>query len=250
MLVTGGVLVGAVLAAGGCHEVQAIADGPGNTIRRKPASGTTLEPESQSDSPLAGRQSSCLLLRMAGSISGQCLSWNPENYPEPAWLSVPSSRQTVARSCSGGIRCSNGCSSTLPAQRSRSAEVGAAPLSISWSDAGIVFSEAGSTRIMRVSPNGGQPEVLVDFTKSDELVDGPQFLPDGRTLLYSVAKRTADFDQSLGHSAGRRAGSRDRCAQDTDRRGQPCLGMYRPDISPISREERCSPCRSISAASR
>ena len=69
-------------------------------------------------------------------------------------------------------------------------EVGAAPLSISWSDGGIVFSESGSARIMRVSPNGGQPEVLVDFTKSDELVDGPQFLPDGRTLLYSVAKRT------------------------------------------------------------
>ena len=43
-----------------CHEVQAIPDGPGDTIRRKPASGTTLEPESQSDSPLAGRQPSCL----------------------------------------------------------------------------------------------------------------------------------------------------------------------------------------------
>ena len=108
----------------------------------------------------------------------------------------------------------------------------------------------GSTGIMRVSPNGGKPEVLVDLSKSDELADGPQFLPDGRTLLFSVAKRTGAVDQSLGHSAGRRAGSRDRCAQDTDRGGKPCRGTFRPDISPTCREERCSPCRSISAASR
>ena len=43
---------------------------------------------------------------------------------------------------------------------------------------------------MRVSPNGGKPEVLVDVTKSGELLEGPQFLPDGRMLLFAVAKRT------------------------------------------------------------
>jgi serine/threonine-protein kinase len=70
-------------------------------------------------------------------------------------------------------------------------EVGPAPASISWNEHGLVFSEAVSGRIMRVSPNGGKPEVLLDLSKSDELADGPQFLPDGRTLLFSVAKRTA-----------------------------------------------------------
>ena len=60
MLVTGGVLIGAILAAAAVVEVQAVPDGSGNAIRREPASGTTVEPESQSDSPLAGRQSSCL----------------------------------------------------------------------------------------------------------------------------------------------------------------------------------------------
>ncbi len=69
-------------------------------------------------------------------------------------------------------------------------EVGSAPYSTSWSDAGILYSRLGMA-IMRVSPNGGKPEVAVDLTASDELADGPELLPGGRTLLFSVAKRTA-----------------------------------------------------------
>ena len=69
-------------------------------------------------------------------------------------------------------------------------EVGGAPTSLSWSDAGIVYSESGGGRIMRVPAGGGTPEVLVDLGKSDELADSPRLLADGRTLLFSVAKRT------------------------------------------------------------
>ena len=67
---------------------------------------------------------------------------------------------------------------------------GLAPYSFSWSDAGILFTRLG-TGIMRVSPNGGKPEVLVDMSKSDELADNPHFLPDGRTLLFTTVKRAA-----------------------------------------------------------
>ncbi|MBA3295969.1 MAG: serine/threonine-protein kinase [Acidobacteria bacterium] len=68
-------------------------------------------------------------------------------------------------------------------------QIGAAPTSMSWSNNGILFARAGG--IMRVSPNGGQPEVLVDMSKSDDSLDSPRFLPDGRTLLLTIAKRIA-----------------------------------------------------------
>ena len=103
---------------------------------------------------------------------------------------------------------------------------------------------------MRVSPNGGKPEVLVDLSKSDELADGPQFLPDGRTLLFSVAKRTAAainrWDTAQVVVQAPETGVR----KTLDRGGKPCRGTFRPDISPTYREGRCSPCRSISAALR
>ena len=69
-------------------------------------------------------------------------------------------------------------------------ETGLAPYSLSWSDNGILFTRLG-TGIMRVSPDGGQPEVLVDMSRSDEVAANPQFLPDGRTLLFTTVRRTA-----------------------------------------------------------
>ena len=44
---------------------------------------------------------------------------------------------------------------------------------------------------MRVSPNGGKPELLVDLSSSDDLAYGPQLLPDGDTLLFTIVKRTS-----------------------------------------------------------
>jgi len=67
-------------------------------------------------------------------------------------------------------------------------QVGPAPSSIAWGDAGILYSLLG-TGIMRVSPNGGKPEVLVSLT--EDLGDSPQLLPDGRTLVFTIVKRTS-----------------------------------------------------------
>ena len=57
-------------------------------------------------------------------------------------------------------------------------------LGMTWDSAGIVFGQA--TGIMRVSPDGGQPEVLVS-AKDGELVYGPQVLPGGEWVLFTVA---------------------------------------------------------------
>jgi serine/threonine-protein kinase len=60
--------------------------------------------------------------------------------------------------------------------------------SMSWGPDGIVFSQAEGG-IMRVSANGGAPEPLVGL-KTGELVYGPQLLPDGRTVLFTLANGT------------------------------------------------------------
>ncbi len=55
---------------------------------------------------------------------------------------------------------------------------------ISWDADGIVFRQPGG--IMRVSANGGQPEVLVSV-KDGEVVHGPQVLPGGEWVLFTLA---------------------------------------------------------------
>jgi serine/threonine-protein kinase len=58
------------------------------------------------------------------------------------------------------------------------------PLGMSWDANGILFGQGPTRSIMRVSPNGGAPETLV---KADTIPYGPQLLPDGDTLLYTLA---------------------------------------------------------------
>ncbi|HYN08687.1 MAG TPA: protein kinase [Vicinamibacterales bacterium] len=57
------------------------------------------------------------------------------------------------------------------------------PMGLSWDADGIVFTQG--PQILRVSATGGNPELLVTF-KSDELVDSPQMLPDGQTVLFTL----------------------------------------------------------------
>jgi eukaryotic-like serine/threonine-protein kinase len=62
-----------------------------------------------------------------------------------------------------------------------------APFGIQWSDHGIVFVQPG-TGIMRVSPNGGTPAMLVRLAPADGLAHGVRLLPDGETLLFTLAR--------------------------------------------------------------
>ena len=60
-----------------------------------------------------------------------------------------------------------------------------APFGLRWDTDGIVFGQ-GSKGIMRVSANGGRPEVLVSV-KNGEVAYGPQVLPDGEWVLFTIA---------------------------------------------------------------
>jgi eukaryotic-like serine/threonine-protein kinase len=60
---------------------------------------------------------------------------------------------------------------------------------VSWVDDTIYFAEwvSGPGRIVRMSSNGGETEVLVE-PKENERLYFPRLLPDGRTLLFTVAR--------------------------------------------------------------
>ena len=59
---------------------------------------------------------------------------------------------------------------------------------MSW-DRDTIFFGQGSKGIMRVSANGGKPETVLSV-KPGELAHGPQLLPDGQTLLFTLATGT------------------------------------------------------------
>ena len=63
------------------------------------------------------------------------------------------------------------------------------PLGVRWGTDGIVFGQANKG-IMRVSANGGTPEILVSV-KDGEQAYGPQILPGGETVLFTLASGTA-----------------------------------------------------------
>lgn len=55
---------------------------------------------------------------------------------------------------------------------------------MSWDETGIVFGQPAG--IMRVSANGGTPDVLVKVN-GGEVIYGPQVLPGGNWVLYTLA---------------------------------------------------------------
>ncbi len=63
------------------------------------------------------------------------------------------------------------------------------PLGMSWGPGGIVVGQDGKG-VLRFSPNGGTPEIIVS-TKADEYVAGPQMLPGGKSVLFTLLKRQA-----------------------------------------------------------
>jgi eukaryotic-like serine/threonine-protein kinase len=65
---------------------------------------------------------------------------------------------------------------------------------MTWGEDGIVFAEQGKG-ILRVSENGGTPEVLVSL-KGPELAQGPQVLPGGEAVLFALAPAPDQWDKA------------------------------------------------------
>jgi serine/threonine-protein kinase len=64
----------------------------------------------------------------------------------------------------------------------------AAPYGVTWDASGLLVGQ-GADGVVRCSPNGGAAEPLAKV-EDGELAHGPQMLPDGRHLLFTIAKRS------------------------------------------------------------
>jgi predicted Ser/Thr protein kinase len=63
------------------------------------------------------------------------------------------------------------------------------PFGVRWQGDDILFGQ-GRKGILRVPASGGTPELLVSV-KAGEVTDGPELLPGGRTVLFTMASGTA-----------------------------------------------------------
>jgi eukaryotic-like serine/threonine-protein kinase len=66
------------------------------------------------------------------------------------------------------------------------------PFGLTWDESGILFGQQKG--IMRVSANGGTPEVLA-AAGAGETLRGPQMLPGGRAVLFTVSNGNVDEQQ-------------------------------------------------------
>jgi serine/threonine-protein kinase len=65
------------------------------------------------------------------------------------------------------------------------ARIGYAPFGMSWGTDGILFVDSRLKGVFRVAANGGKPELLAGV-KDGEVAYGPQMLPDGQHVLFTV----------------------------------------------------------------
>jgi serine/threonine-protein kinase len=65
-----------------------------------------------------------------------------------------------------------------------------APFALVWDASGILFDRR-ETGIVRVSPDGGVPQPIVKVTDTGGLIQKLQLLPDGDTVLFSLAHAEA-----------------------------------------------------------
>jgi serine/threonine-protein kinase len=151
----------------------------GLDFRRNGARTITLSPDGRH---FAFNTTEGLYLRRLGELEAQLVPGTEEDLRNPifspdgqsiAYESMPSS--AIKRiSISGGapvIMAGNMVGS----------------LGADWTSDGTIFWSTGDT-ISRFSANGGTPEVVIAAEADGRLLDGPQLLPDGDKLLFSVGQ--------------------------------------------------------------
>lgn len=69
------------------------------------------------------------------------------------------------------------------------------PYGMSWSSNGDILIGQGPKGILRVSANGGKVETII-AVKPGERAHGPQMLPDGENVLFTLAPENASWDQA------------------------------------------------------
>jgi serine/threonine-protein kinase len=68
------------------------------------------------------------------------------------------------------------------------------PFGATWSDENTIVYSGGTAGIFRVSPNGGEPELIV--RNPGGIAHGPQLLPDGHSVLFTLRKEPNRWDDA------------------------------------------------------
>jgi serine/threonine-protein kinase len=110
-----------------------------------------------------------LLAGAGASVSFPCFSPNGE------WVGFYSGQDGTLKK----IAITGGAAVTI-------ARISDVPFGIHWSDDWIVYGHSAKG-IMRVSANGGEPEVLIPFAPGEGVAAYPQLLDHGRAVLFTVA---------------------------------------------------------------
>src|SRR5262245_12508667 len=85
---------------------------------------------------------------------------------------------------------SSGMIKTIPVEGGTAVTIGTVSRLLggfNWTTDGLVFAD-GDSGIVRLSPDGGKPERLVTG-QNDETISGPQILPGGQSVLFTVGSR-------------------------------------------------------------
>ena len=96
---------------------------------------------------------------------------------------------------------SSGSIKTIPVEGGTAVTIGTVSRllgGIKWTTEGLVFAD-GDSAIVRLSPDGGKPERLVTG-QNDETISGPQILPGGQSVLFTVGSRRNLPPRRVGRS--------------------------------------------------
>ena len=106
---------------------------------------------------------------------------NPFFSPDGEWIGFWADNQLQKVATTGGA--------AVPLTRANN------PWGVSWGDDGTILYGQGPDGIYRVSETGGTGEQIIKV-KTPESAHGPQLLPDGRTVLFTLAPQQQSWNQA------------------------------------------------------
>ena len=162
---------------------------PGDSTRVHAAGGTPVDHRSRSRRHIAGRHTHGVRRRRP-TVSPVHVGLRGQGDPRNRHGDRPG---VFARWSIAGVLGRFGAQANCRQRRHGRADlpVGSTPSGHLLGATTTSCSRRQGTAIMRVSPSGGKPEVLLDLNNSDDAAFSPQLLPDGDTLLFTIGKRTS-----------------------------------------------------------
>jgi serine/threonine-protein kinase len=129
-----------------------------------------------------------LNMRSMGSLTPTVIAGTDNGYPVGTPAFSPDGKSivyaTLGDRASGAVLRTISAAGGVPTIVAQTG--GNSASGVSWGDGGILFTDSGGG-VMRVSPNGGEPEVVVPLGQG-ETMHAPSWLPGSAGILFAVVK--------------------------------------------------------------